>query len=91
VATKFDGIFSGYQPCQVSSLNRLFEDHLILDDDDDDDDDRDGPRSVGSVETPDTADSSKIFHRNFLVVETVSCILLTTGPLYKILLIKQLY
>jgi len=28
VATKFDEIFSGYQPCHVSALNRRFEDHL---------------------------------------------------------------
>jgi hypothetical protein len=35
----------------------------IPDDDDDDDDDRDGLRNVGSIETPDAADSPRRFHR----------------------------
>jgi hypothetical protein len=30
---------------------------------DDDDDDRDGPRNVGSMQTPDAADSSIRFHK----------------------------
>jgi hypothetical protein len=60
-ATKLDEIFSGYQPRQVSALNRRFEDHLGHDDDDDDDD-GDGPRNVGSMQTPDTTDSPRTLH-----------------------------
>jgi len=33
------------------------------DDDDDDDDDRDGPRNIGSLQTPDAADSPRRLHR----------------------------
>jgi hypothetical protein len=55
-------IFSGYQPQQVSVLNRRFEDHL--DDDDDDDDDRDGIRNVGSIRITDAADSPRRLHQN---------------------------
>jgi hypothetical protein len=28
VVTKFNEIFLGYQPCQVSALNQRFKDHL---------------------------------------------------------------
>jgi hypothetical protein len=44
----FNEVFSGYQPRQTP---------------DDDDDDRDDPRTVGSVDTPDAADSPRRFHR----------------------------
>jgi len=38
-------------------LNQRFEDHL------DDDGDRDGLRNVGSIWTPDAADSLRILHQ----------------------------
>jgi hypothetical protein len=56
--TIFDEIFSGYQPRQVSTLNRRFPK----------DDDRDGSRNVGSIQTPNTADSPRRFHRIYYVV-----------------------
>jgi len=83
VVTKFDEIFSGYQPHQVSVLNQCFKDHLGYrdqgsdatcdircdiwcdirsHDDNDDDDDWDGPWYVGSIQTPDVADSLRRLH-----------------------------
>jgi hypothetical protein len=53
-----DDILSGYQPRQVSVLNRRFEDHLGHHHQGSDD----GPRNVGSIQIPDAADSPRRFN-----------------------------
>jgi hypothetical protein len=54
----YDEIFSGYQPRQVSVLSRRFGEHLVHHQGCDDDH-RDGPRNVGSIQTPGAADSPR--------------------------------
>jgi hypothetical protein len=51
-----DEVFLGYQPRQVVCIEPTFR-HQIHDDD------RDGPRNVGSVQTPNAADSPRRLHR----------------------------
>jgi len=51
-----DEIFSGYQPRQLSVLSRRFEDDLGHRRR------QDGPRNVGSIQTPDGADNPRRFH-----------------------------
>jgi hypothetical protein len=66
MVTKFDEIFSGYLPCQVSVLNQCFEDclsyHHLGSDVSHVTCDQDGPQNINSVQSPDAAGSPRRFH-----------------------------